>query len=128
MKKSSIVSAVLYACLAMVLAPLANAQHQHAFIWDSANGMTDLGTLGGNVSQALGINDKGQVVGYSLLADNVTQHAFMWTATTGMRDLGVLPGGNNTFAWAVNSRGQVAGEGLDANHVQVPFFWSSAIG
>jgi probable HAF family extracellular repeat protein len=43
-------------------------------------------------------------------------------------DLGILPGGNNTFAWAINSLGQVGGEGRDANNVQVPFYWSSSTG
>jgi probable HAF family extracellular repeat protein len=38
---------------------------------------TDLGTLGGIYSAAAGINDQGQVVGYSLLA-NSTSHAFLW--------------------------------------------------
>ena len=51
-------------------------------------GMQDLGTLGGDSSQAYGINDNGQVVGVSTLADGVTSHAFLWTEDTGMVDLG----------------------------------------
>src|SRR6516162_6587597 len=39
--------------------------------------MTDLGTLGGSRSFAFGINDQGQVVGYSYLPDG-TYHAFLW--------------------------------------------------
>jgi len=34
---------------------------QHAFIWDEANGMRGLGSLGGDSS---GINDSGTVVGW----------------------------------------------------------------
>ena len=51
----------------------------HAFIWTAATGYLDLGTLGGNISSATGINDCGQVVGTSRLADNVTLRAFLWT-------------------------------------------------
>ena len=87
---------VIIACGSLVLAPLANAQKYHAFIWNSSSGLTDLGTLGGDTSYALGINDSGEVVGYSYLADNVTRHAFIWTASDGMVDLGTLPSGQNT--------------------------------
>ena len=35
----------------------------HAFLWEAGRGMLDLGTLGGERSEARGINDNGQVVG-----------------------------------------------------------------
>ena len=34
-----------------------------AFIWDAANGMRDLGTLGGGLAKAFSINDSSQVTG-----------------------------------------------------------------
>ena len=35
-------------CVTLMLTPLAMAQKQHAFIWNTGTGMTDLGTLGGD--------------------------------------------------------------------------------
>ena len=113
----------------MALAPLASAQIKyHAFIWNNDTGMTDLGTLGGDISYALGINDSGEVVGYSYLADNVTRHAFTWTAAGGMVDLGTLSGGTWSQGEAINSSGEIAGEGSDSRGKQVPLFWSPARG
>ena len=44
---------LVISCVAILFAPLALAQKQHAFIWNAGAGMTDLGTLGGDSSFAL---------------------------------------------------------------------------
>ena len=62
---------------------------QHAFIWDEANGMRDLGSLGGD-SSAVGINDSGTVVGWYVKGSGY--RGFIWTEAGGMVDLGI-PGG-----------------------------------
>ncbi len=84
----------------------------HAFLWDSVNGMQDLGKLPGgsnDTSRANDINDAGQVVGYSAVA-NFVEHAFIWDSVNGMRDLGVLPGDENwSFAIGINNSGQIVG-------------------
>jgi len=67
----------------------------------------DLGTLGGRESQAVAVNDRGQMVGWSRTADDKT-HAFLWTESRGMIDLGTL-GGGRSQAKDVNDRGQVVG-------------------
>src|SRR6266496_3949685 len=115
-------------CAMLMLASLANGQNYHAFVWNSGTGMTDLGTLGGNTSYALGINDSSEVVGYSYLADNVTRHTFTWTAGGGMVDLGTLPGGTWSEGQAINSSGEISGEGDDPSGKQVPLFWSPTHG
>jgi probable HAF family extracellular repeat protein len=114
------------ACLTLLIATSARAQH--AFIWSSTTGMQDLGTLGGDISYAVGVNDSGQVVGYSYLADNVTTRAFIWTAAAGMVDLGTLPGGDSSEGYSINSAGEVAGAATNVHGEQVPAFWSSATG
>jgi len=106
-------------CASLLLTPLANGQKQHAFIWNAGTGMTDLGTLGGDSSFALGVNDSGEVCGYSYLADNTTYHAFTWTAAGGMVDLGTADG-HSTRAWAINSAGDLAGD----SGTLLPFYWS----
>ncbi len=91
-----------------------------AFIWDSENGMRDLGTLPGYESRASAISDAGQVVGW---LDNTSgpwdPHAFLWEAGSGMIDLG--PG----RAWGVNDSGQVVGS---MNNLDLAFYWSADTG
>jgi probable HAF family extracellular repeat protein len=76
----------------------------------------NLGTLGGTRSGALGVNDAGQVVGWSRTTNGILKRAFLWTdgATNGvpanpaMQDLGAL-GGNESEATAINASGQITG-------------------
>src|SRR5581483_206476 len=51
----------------------------HAFLWMRSGGMRDLGTLPGDaISEALGINSRGQVVGVSYGAGFTHPRAFLW--------------------------------------------------
>jgi probable HAF family extracellular repeat protein len=76
--------------------------------------ITDLGNRGGGVSSASGINNIGQVVGYSFTRavdkyGNGIYHAFRWDRTNAMVDLGTLKGDLNNKATAINDSGDMAG-------------------
>ncbi len=71
--------------------------------------VTKLGTLGGEFTNPVGINNAGQVVGYSgTKKGDFLGHAFLWQAGIGMRDLGTL-GGEYSRAKCINNDGQVVG-------------------
>ena len=90
--------------------PTSGYPTNQATIWNGTTG-TDLGTLPGGApsashSYALGINNAGQVVGWS--TTNTGEHATIWNGTT-PTDLGTLPGGHDSVATAINNLGQVVG-------------------
>jgi len=71
--------------------------------------MQDLGVLpGGMSSEALAINNLGQVSGWSYATSAQIMHAFLWNPGTGMQDLGTL-GGPTSAATAINNFGEVTG-------------------
>ena len=71
-----------------------------------ANGtMTDLGTLGGSASTAIGINAAGQIVGNSLTTSNAAAHAFLYSGTT-MTDLGTVGKSSDSRAAGISDSGQ----------------------
>lgn len=68
-------------------------------------GPVDLGTLGGAQTMPWAVNDKGQVVGQSQVADG-TWHAFLWSGGA-MTDL--APDAPQSLAFDINNRGEVTG-------------------
>ena len=84
--------------------------------------ITDLGTLGGVESWARGINNSGQVVGWSDLPGYTATHAFLYDGTS-MHDLGTL-GGTNSWAYGINNSGQVVGASDTAGSQQHAFLYS----
>ena len=83
----------------------------------------DLGTLGGDSSAALGVNDLGQVVGWARDADGKT-NAFLWQNGS-MESLGFLPGGSNSTATAINNKGEITGHSTLSNGYYHAFLFVS---
>ena len=70
--------------------------------------MTELGTFGGERSEANAINATGVVVGVSQTSGNAASHAFVYSNST-MTDIGTL-GGLNSTASGINMYGQIVGD------------------
>jgi probable HAF family extracellular repeat protein len=95
---------------------------QDPFLWENGK-MIDLGTLGGTCGFPSWINNYGQVVGSSDLAEDLTQHAFLWTRFKGMKDLGTL-GGSSSNASMINDSGlAVGGSQLEGDTQFDAFLW-----
>lgn len=90
----------------------------------------DLGTLGGDYSDAVAVNASGQVAGTSTttaLNLNAEKHGFLWTAAGGMVDLRTL-GGGESLAFAMNDSGQVAGTSTTGFGERHAFLWTRSVG
>jgi probable HAF family extracellular repeat protein len=112
-----------------------------AFAWDEQHGMQDLGTLGGPDAQALLVNDRGEVVGWSYTSSaqsalcasfgvglSLTTGSFIWDKENGMVNLGGI-GDTCTLAEGLNNQGQVVGESFQNGDQSGPaFLWDRATG
>ncbi len=100
-----------------------------AFNWSPSKGVQWLGTLGGELSAAGGINASGAVVGLSYTSTNL-QHAFLWTQAGGMQDITpTLTSVGGATATAINTSNQAAGY-YYPNGARTPmgFTWTQAGG
>jgi len=97
----------------------------HAFVWSNGT-MTDLGTFGGSNSEAVAINNKGQVVGRAAVTDTpFVRHAFLWERGH-MTDLGAVAPCTRSTATSINSANHIVG-GLGActDDPNAPTFFSA---
>ena len=80
---------------------------QDPFFWEKGI-MTDLGTFGGNCGVVRGMNNKGQIIGFSYLAGDVVYQPFRWDKKEGLKDLGLL-GGVYGATYGINDAGDATG-------------------
>ena len=88
----------------LALALAAGALHGQAVV----SSFTDIGTLGGTLSYASGINDAGEVVGWSEPADYDSEQAFLYSGG-GMTNIDYLPTlgiGSAMVGTTINNAGQ----------------------
>jgi len=119
-------------------------EHKHAVRWDNTGGLVedivivDIGTLAnittgvnGETSTSYGINNLGQVVGYSDIPNDdqsyIAFHAFKYDDATGIQDLGTLtthaPQYQNGFsiAYSINSGEEGVGIANNSLWEYLPF-------
>jgi probable HAF family extracellular repeat protein len=98
----------------------------HAFLWTEERGMRDLGTLSGDaISEALGINESGQVVGVSYGAGFSHPRAFLWQDGAMMDLNSLIPAGSTLtleVAGDINDRGEITGTAFDSSTKTSPAF------
>ena len=98
----------------------------HASLWENGT-VTDLGNLGGTISVANNINNRGQVFGDSYLPGDLTNHAFLWQKDMGMKDLGTLPEDFSSVAWGIDNKGRVVGTSCDESGNCRAFLWQNGV-
>jgi probable HAF family extracellular repeat protein len=106
-------------------ADLSGVGPKHAVIWYAGAGgnPTDLGTLGGNISQAQAINNDREVVGWSWKPGDQSHYAFYWRPGQQMQDLRGLLSTSDQQKWAqmyeargINNKGEIVGYGYYNDH------------
>jgi probable HAF family extracellular repeat protein len=106
-----------------IVNPVTGFPTTEPFLWEKATGMKSLGTLGGTFGAPFFMNNRGQVVGNSNLAGDLTFHPFLWDKTKGITDLRTLGGDNGTVD-QINEAGDVVGKAdLPGSQTHDGFLW-----
>lgn len=95
------------------------------FFWENGK-MVNIGTLGGTLGIPNGMNNVGQVVGFSNIAGDQSNHAFLWDKAEGLKDLGTLPGGSFSSANWINDTGEIVGTSEISNGSRA-FLWENGV-
>jgi probable HAF family extracellular repeat protein len=115
--------------LFLVVAPVIALRSQGPTAGTLTYTVTDLGSLGGSMIEAKGINNFGAVVGCGRIPSEDT-HAFLFTTTGGLVDLKTL-GGRTSCATAINDSGLITGYATSSdfpNYRQRAFLHSDQTG
>jgi len=88
----------------------------------------ELGTLGGTVSGASAINNRGWVMGAANLPGDTTEHAALWIDGK-LRDFHTLGGPNSAVVWpsVKNNHGVIVGVSETADLNPLKEYWSCAL-
>lgn len=81
---------------------------RHAFVRHTSGKLMDLGTFGGEYSEAFGINDKDEVVGVAATSVLHFDNAFVYSGGV-VKDIGRLGISHYAQAFDINNRSQVVG-------------------
>jgi probable HAF family extracellular repeat protein len=105
----------------------------HAVFWEADGTPVDLGTPSGGAGDnlATGLNNRGDVVENSLMADG-SHHAFIWHREDGvLHDLGTYPADAPVTVapccQSINDRQQVVGFSIDASGNQRLLLWDHGV-
>jgi probable HAF family extracellular repeat protein len=99
---------------------LAGDRFAHGYLWDGRM-LKDLGTFGGDTSEADSLNDAGEVVGVADFPGNQLHDGFIWRDGV-MIDLGNL--GKTSHAYSINSSSQVVGNSRLSDGITIhSFLW-----
>ncbi|MET3105380.1 putative HAF family extracellular repeat protein [Oxalobacteraceae bacterium GrIS 1.18] len=85
---------------------LDQSRNRHAVLFEHGK-LTQIGSLGGNESEASHINSHGEIIGSAKRKDS-SWGAFLYSREHGMQDLGTL-GGTNSHGMALNDLGDAVG-------------------
>lgn len=96
----------------------------HAFVRCCDGTLTDLGTFGGQYSEAYGINDHGEVVGVASTSTLMIDHAFLYSHGV-MHDIGTLSASGDGYAEAfdINNLSQVVGRSFGTASTGLGFLY-----
>jgi probable HAF family extracellular repeat protein len=87
--------------------------------------MVDLGSLGGTVSWATGLNNRGEVIGAMTLAGDGGWHPFLWSHGV-LTDLGTL-GADCGNATAINDAGDIVGYSCSTPTLFSAVLWRDSV-
>jgi probable HAF family extracellular repeat protein len=97
----------------------------HAVLWEH-NAAFLLDDLGAG-AEAMGINNRGQIVGFVGIPGKSTIYGALWE-NGALTNLGTVPGDFAAIATGVNNRGQVVGSTFDSNwHWAHAFIWQDGV-
>jgi probable HAF family extracellular repeat protein len=100
----------------------------HAFLWSSAKGWKDLGTLlGGKFSYGSWVNTSGVIAGASTSAKYPNGVSVYWDTKRKIHSIGTLPGGTSSFPGFITDSGEILGESTVSGGDNHAYIWTKKL-